>query len=51
VIDNLLKIKEIGIENWYIIMNQKFMHGEYGIQQRNPDGSFDTSPCPCNTTK
>ncbi|HOJ29915.1 MAG TPA: DUF3795 domain-containing protein [Spirochaetota bacterium] len=52
VIDNLLKIKEIGVENWYVIMNQKFMQGEYGIQQRNPDGSFDISCCPCcNTTK
>ena len=51
-IENLLKIKEIGVDNWYVVMNQKFLHGEYGIQQRNPDGSFDTSPCPCcKTTK
>ncbi|HQG41773.1 MAG TPA: DUF3795 domain-containing protein [Spirochaetota bacterium] len=47
IIDNLRQIKEMGVEKWYVIMNQKFMNGEYGIQQRNPDGSFDISPCLC----
>ncbi len=46
-IENLVSIRENGLENWVESMDRHTRSGEYAINRRNDDGMPDESPCPC----
>jgi hypothetical protein len=48
-IENLVKIRDLGLNAWIEEMNRCVLSGEYAIQVKNESGRIDTSPCPCVT--
>lgn len=46
-IENLIKIRELGLKEWIEEMNRSILSGDYAIQVKNGNGRIDMSPCPC----
>jgi hypothetical protein len=48
-IENLERIKEVGLYVWIEEMNKKALFGEYSINTKDTDGRLDQSACKCRS--
>ncbi len=46
-IENLIHMRDVGVEKWVEEMNKKVLTGEYRINCKCDNGRLDHSPCPC----
>jgi hypothetical protein len=46
-IENLVMIRDLGLNAWIEEMNRRVLSGEYAIQVKNGNGRIDMSSCPC----
>lgn len=47
IIDNLRRIRDIGLDKWIEDINKKTLTEEYSINRKNGEGKLDLTECPC----